>query len=363
VIRAGAKVVNIPDTVGYAHPAQVSHTIRTLMQNVKRINDVVVSVHCHNDLGLAVANSLAAIEAGARQVECTINGIGERAGNAALEEIVMALVVRHDAYPYETGINTREIHRTSQLFSHLTGIHPQPNKAIVGKNAFAHEAGIHQDGYIKERTTYEIMTPEMVGVPESLLVLGKHSGRNALGRRFHELGYELAADALERAYKLFKLLADQKKNISDEDLISILHHGTMGDVAQHYKLETLDVVCGKRQAEARVRLLENGRETELSVGTGDGPLAAAFAAVDALIPYQIELGDLSIQAVTPGNDAVGEVSLRVKIEGKTFTGRGASPDVVDGAVRAYLHALNKAVHAKGLETKPLEQATSYPGCI
>jgi 2-isopropylmalate synthase len=356
VIEAGASVVNIPDTVGYAHPAQIREAIGTLVSQVKGVEKIVLSVHCHNDLGLAVANSLAAIEAGARQVECTINGIGERAGNTALEEVVMALVVRNDAYGHSTGINTRELHRSSQLLSYLTGIHPQPNKAIVGKNAFAHEAGIHQDGVLKERTTYEIMTPELVGVPESQLVLGKHSGRNALNRRYRELGYELTREDLERAYKLFKLLADQKKSILDEDLISILHHGTMEDVPQRFKLQTLDVVCGKRRAEAQVRLLDDGAESELSVGIGDGPLAAAFAAVDALIPFNTELGDLTIQANTPGRDAVGEVNLRIKVNGRTFTGRGASPDVVDGAVRAYLHALNKAAHASTLEAKAMEQA-------
>ncbi len=354
VIQAGAKIVNIPDTVGYAHPAQIRHTMRTLFENVPGIEDITVSVHCHNDLGLAVANSLAAIEAGVRQVECTINGIGERAGNTALEEIVMALVVRNDAYPYTTGINTRELHRSSQLLTYLTGIHPQPNKAIVGKNAFAHESGIHQDGMIKEPSTYEIMTPEMVGVPESQLVLGKHSGRNALDRRYRELGYELTSENLNQAYKLFKLLADQKKSILDEDLISILHHGTMEDVPQRFKLHTLDVACGKRQAEAAVRLLDNGVETELSVSIGDGPLAAAFQAVDALLPFRPELDDLNIQANTRGEDAVGEVKLRLNVEGKTFTGRGASPDVVDGAVRAYLHALNKAAHALTLEARALE---------
>jgi 2-isopropylmalate synthase len=354
-IDAGARVINIPDTVGYAHPAQVHQAITTLFRTCRGIDDIVVSVHCHNDLGLAVANSLAAIEAGARQVECTINGIGERAGNTALEEIVMALVVRRDAFGHNTGINTREIHRTSQLLSYITGIQPQPNKAIVGRNAFAHEAGIHQDGVIKDPSTYEIMTPELVGVPESQLVLGKHSGRNALNRRYLALGYELSEDALDRAYKLFKLLADKKKSILDEDLISIVHHGTMEDVPERFRLGTLDVVCGKRQAEARTRLEDNGVPTDLSVSFGDGPLAAAFAAVDALMPFKAELEDLKIQANPGGRDAVGEVSLRLRVQGKTFTGRGASPDVVVGAVRAYLHALNKAAHALTLEAAALEQ--------
>jgi 2-isopropylmalate synthase len=357
-IEAGANVVNIPDTVGYTYPEAMHRTIRTLFETVRGIENVVVSCHCHNDLGLAVANSLAAVEAGARQVECTINGIGERAGNAALEEIVMALVVRHDHFGHTTNINTREIHRTSQLFSHLTGIQPQPNKAIVGKNAFAHESGIHQDGYIKNPMTYEIMTPEMVGVPDSQLVLGKHSGRNALNRRYRELGYELTPDDLQRTYTLFKDLADQKKAILDEDLISILHHGTMDDIPQQYKLEVLDVACGKRQAQAQVQLIDGEQPTEVTSGTGDGPLAAAFEAVNTLIPFAIELEDMTMQAVTPGEDAVGEVILRVRIDGKTFTGRGASPDIVEGAVRAYLHAINKAVHAKELETKAVE-GSSY----
>ncbi|HEX6925321.1 MAG TPA: 2-isopropylmalate synthase [Longimicrobiaceae bacterium] len=357
-IQAGARTINIPDTVGYAHPAEFSNLIATLLKRVPALRDVVLSVHCHNDLGLAVANSLAAIEAGARQVECTINGIGERAGNAALEEVVMALRVRGDHYHFETAINTPEIHRTSQLLSYLTGIHPQPNKAIVGRNAFAHEAGIHQDGVLKERSTYEIMTPEMVGVPASQLVLGKHSGRNALGQRYRELGYELDADDLERAYKLFKMLADQKKTVLDEDLISILHHGTMEDVPQTFKLQTLEVLCGKRQAEAEVGLAEAGAGVRSTRAAGDGPIAAAFAAIDALVPeFKPELEELSILSATPGQDAVGEVTVRVKINGKTFTGRGGSPDIVDGAVRAYLHAINKAASARALEAQQLEKAS------
>jgi 2-isopropylmalate synthase len=357
-IQAGATTINIPDTVGYAHPAEFRRLIETLLGKVSTLRDAVLSVHCHNDLGLAVANSLAAIEAGARQVECTINGIGERAGNAALEEVVMALRVRADSFPYTTSINTPEIHRTSQLLSYLTGIHPQPNKAIVGRNAFAHEAGIHQDGFLKERSTYEIMTPEMVGVPESQLVLGKHSGRNALGRRYRELGYELDVEDLERAYKLFKMLADTKKTVLDEDLISILHHGTMEDVPQIFKLQTLEVICGKRQAVAEVGLAESGAPERTTRTAGDGPIAAAFAAIDALIPeYRLELEELAILSATPGQDAVGEITVRVKVNGKTFTGRGGSPDIVDGAVRAYLHAINKAANARALEAQHLEKAS------
>ena len=357
-VDAGARTINIPDTVGYTYPEEYRRVIALLMSTVRGIEKVVLSVHCHNDLGLAVANSLAAVEAGARQVECTVNGIGERAGNAALEEIVMALKVRHDALHHTTGIHSHEIHRTSQLLSYITGIHPQPNKAIVGKNAFAHESGIHQDGMIKDRTTYEIMTPEMVGVPESQLVLGKHSGRNALARRYRELGYELDSEDLDRTYKLFKLLADQKKNIVDEDLISILHHGTMEDVPEHFKLHDLKVVCGKLpHSEAEVGITEAGAGVRTANAQGDGPISAAFAAIDSLVPYRTELEELQVHSATPGEDAVGEVTVRVRVNGTTFTGRGASPDIVVGAVRAYLLALNKAAAARNLEANALEKAS------
>ncbi|HWV55871.1 MAG TPA: 2-isopropylmalate synthase, partial [Longimicrobiales bacterium] len=307
-VGAGATTINIPDTVGYTYPTEYRALIEMLFREVPGLDDVVVSVHCHDDLGLAVANSLAAIEAGARQVECTINGIGERAGNAALEEIAMALHVRNDVLPHETGIRTREIYRTSQLLSRITGIHPQPNKAIVGKNAFAHESGIHQDGMIKDRSTYEIMTPDLVGVPESKLVLGKHSGRHALAKRCRELGYELDGPALDRAYKLFKLLADQKKTILDEDLLAIVDQGTIGEIPQAYRLRALDVLCGARQAEAKVRLADGSGIEQEATATGDGPLAAAFSAVDLITGLICELEDLAIRAATPGRDAVGEVN-------------------------------------------------------
>ena len=355
-IAAGATTINIPDTVGYTHPGEYRAIMDALFANVKGIEKAVVSVHCHNDLGLAVANSLAAVEGGARQVECTINGIGERAGNAALEEIVMALRVRGDSYPYRTGIHTQEIYRTSQLLTHLTGIHPQPNKAIVGRNAFAHEAGIHQDGVIKNPLTYEIMTPQMVGVPTNQLVLGKHSGRNALAKRFRELGYELDADAVERAYGFFKLLCDRKKTVLDEDLIAILHHGNLEDVPHRFHLRQLDVHCGTRRSQARVRIEDDGRERE-AAGEGDGPLAAAFSALDALVPFGARLEELEVHSATPGEDAVGEVSLRLRVQGKVLTGRAASTDVVDAGVRAYLNALNKAAQIQTLEARALEEAS------
>ncbi len=356
-IEAGARTINLPDTVGYAHPEEIRHMLATMFDRVRGAGDVVFSVHCHDDLGLAVANSLAGIAAGARQVECTVNGIGERAGNAALEEIVMALHTRRDALPYRTEICTTEIFRSSYLLSHITGIHPQPNKAVVGKNAFAHEAGIHQDGVLKEARTYEIMTPESVGVPSSSFVLGKHSGRHALAQRFAALGYELDGEELARAYGLFKALADRKKSILDEDLLAILLHGCMDDVPGRFRLRDLEVASGSRTANARVTL-ENAGVVRSATGQGDGPLAAAFAAVDAIADdFRIELHELSIQAITPGGDAVGEASLQAVIDGKSFTGHAAAPDVVFASVRAYLNALNKAAHARTLEAEALERAS------
>ncbi len=355
---AGARTINLPDTVGYMQPREYAQMFELVRASVTLDDGVIWSAHCHDDLGLAVANSLAAIEAGVRQVECTVNGIGERAGNAALEEIVMALHTRHDVLPYETAINTREIYRSSHLLSHLLGMYPQPNKAIVGRNAFAHEAGIHQDGMIKERTTYEIMQPETVGVRETNLVLGKHSGRNALALRFAQLGFEPDEVELERTYNLFKLLAAQKKEILDEDLISILHHGALETAQRHYRLRGLEVVCGEAPAQARVRITRNGQECEASA-TGDGPIAATLAAINTLVERRVELEHLTIHAVTPGVDAVGEVSLRARIDGRTFTGRGASPDIVNGAARAYLQALDKAETARKLEASEHERTSLW----
>ena len=251
-VEAGATTINIPDTVGYTLPREYRSLIETLFRDVEGLENTVVSVHCHDDLGLAVANSLAALDAGARQVECTINGIGERAGNASLEEIVMTLRVRKDLTEHHTDIQTTALYKTSQLLSHITGIHPQPNKAIVGRNAFSHEAGIHQHGMLKERMTYEIMTPEMVGAPGTRLVLGKHSGRHGLRNRYQELGYDLSDEELNQAYKLFTLVADQKKSVLDEDLLVILHHGALTDAPESFRLVELDVNCGGKWSTARV---------------------------------------------------------------------------------------------------------------
>jgi 2-isopropylmalate synthase len=356
VVDAGATTVNLPDTVGYAHPSEIHAMISGLMERVPTLGNVIVSTHCHDDLGLATANTLAAVEAGARQVECTVNGIGERAGNAALEEVVMALQVRQDLTGRATGIRTQRIFPTSRLFSRITGIHPQPNKAIVGSNAFAHEAGIHQDGMLKERTTYEIMEPRMVGVPRSRLVLGKHSGRHALAARYRELGHEVEREDLDRCYRLFKLLADQKREILDEDLLSILHHGAMDDVPDHFRLEELEVHCGGTWSTARVVVRELGGAPREASGRGDGPVAATFSAIGQFVDKEVELEDLTIRAATPGRDAVGEVTLRLRVAGRSFTGRGASTDVVDAAARAFIHGLNKAAQAVDLEARALAQS-------
>jgi 2-isopropylmalate synthase len=356
VISAGARTINLPDTVGYTHPAEYRALFELVRDAVPSAREIVLSAHCHDDLGLAVANSLAALDGGARQVECTVNGIGERAGNAALEEIVMALHTRCDTLPYCTQVATQEIVRSSQLLAHVTGLQPQANKAVVGRNAFAHEAGIHQDGVLKERTTYEIMTPQSVGLHSTHLVLGKHSGRNALSQRYRALGYELEDDELDRAYDLFKLLADQKKTVLDEDLIAILHHGTMDDVPVRYRLRALDVRCGGAPSAAHVRLAIDGTERE-AVAEGDGPVAAALAAIDSLHDGRTEVMDMTLHSVSAGSDAVGGVALVVKVDGRTFTGRGASPDIVNAAVRAYLHVLNKADYARGLEAAALERAS------
>lgn len=354
-VEAGATTINIPDTVGYTLPEEYAGLVRMLRAEIPELEDRVLSVHCHNDLGLAVANSLAAIEAGARQVECTINGIGERAGNAALEEIVMALRVRKDRTTHDTGIHTPHIHRASRLLTSLTGLHPQPNKAIVGANAFAHEAGIHQDGMIKDPSTYEIMTPAMVGAAGTRLVLGRHSGRRALQHRFGELGYDVEGGDLDRAYRMFTMLAEQKKEILDEDLLAILHHGTWTDIPVAWRLETLEVVCGGRVSRARIRAAHAGEGVREATGEGDGPLAAAFTAVDALTGERVSLEDLQIRAATPGRDAVGEVHLRARVSGQSFHGHAASTDVVDAAVRAYLRVLDKAEHARTLEARELEK--------
>ena len=351
-IAEGATTINLPDTVGYALPREYGAMFRSVRERVPGSDRVIFSAHCHDDLGLAVANSLAAIEAGAGQVECTVNGIGERAGNAAMEEIVMASRVRPQTAGFRCNVNTQEIFRTSQLLSYLTGVFPQPNKAVVGRNAFAHEAGIHQHGMMANGLTYEIMRPEVVGIPRSTLVLGKHSGRHALERRYQELGYELDERALDGIYKEFTTLADRKREILDEDLLAILHD-SFHDAPEAFQLTHLRVVCGSVGAEAEVRLQGPWAGERGATGRGDGPIAAAFTALSEIVERPLEVLNLSLRSVTPGRDSVGQVFLQVRIDGKSLTGHSASTDIVEASARALVHALNKARHADQLESSSL----------
>jgi 2-isopropylmalate synthase len=358
-LDAGATTINLPDTVGYATPAEYGAMFRAVRERVPGSDRAVFSAHCHDDLGLAVANSLAAIAAGAGQVECTINGIGERAGNAALEEIVVAGRVRPHAVAFRCGVHTPELFRTSQLLSHLTGIFPQPNKAVVGRNAFAHEAGIHQHGMIQNGLTYEIIRPEEVGVPRSTLVLGKHSGRHALERRYQQLGYELDEAALDNLYQEFTTLADKKREILDEDLLALLH-GRFHDAPEAYRLAHLHVTCGTVAAAAAVALAGPWAGERHATGSGNGPIAAAYAAVGEIVGRQIEVLNLNVQSVTPGRDSLGQVLVQVKVDGKSLSGHGASTDIVEASTRALVHALNKASHADQLEDQALN-ATYFWG--
>ncbi|MSO71830.1 MAG: 2-isopropylmalate synthase [Alphaproteobacteria bacterium] len=340
-IKAGARTINIPDTVGYAIPNQFGELIAMLMNRVPNIDQAIISVHCHNDLGLAVANSLAAVQAGARQVECTINGIGERAGNAALEEIVMALRTRHDALPYWTGVNTRMIARASHLVSTITGFSVQPNKAIVGANAFAHEAGIHQDGVLKHAETYEIMTPDSVGFTRSKLVMGKHSGRHAFREKLKELGFpDLGDNAIEDAFQRFKALADRKKDVFDEDLVALVDDTVMRE-NDRVRFQSLMVVAGSKGPQTAELELEIDGQPHRTKASGNGPVDATFNAIKALFPHEAKLQLFQVHAVTAGTDAQAEVTVRLEENGKTVNGQGADADTLVAACRAYLHALNK----------------------
>lgn len=340
VIAAGATTVNIPDTVGYAIPDEFGRLIYSITHRVPNINKAVISVHCHNDLGLAVSNSLAAVKNGAGQVECTINGIGERAGNASLEEIVMGIKTRRDFFNKKTGIKTELLCETSRMVSRLTGIAVQPNKAVVGSNAFAHEAGIHQDGVLKKRATYEIMKPEDVGFGESKLVLGKHSGRHALAVRLKKLGYDLKEGELLGAFERFKRLADKKKFIYDEDLKAIIED-EITVMPEIYKLAYLYIEGGTQKtprATVRLRIKNNIAE---AIATGDGPVDACYKAVDKITGLRGRLIDYGIRSVTSGKDALGEASIKVSIKDRVVSGRGTSTDVIEASVKAYLNVMNK----------------------
>lgn len=352
VIRAGATTVNIPDTVGYIMPSEFGSLIRGIRQNVSNIDQAVISVHGHNDLGVAVANFLEAIKEGARQVECTINGIGERAGNTALEELVMSLHVRRDYYnpffgkPADspdplTRIHTQEIYRTSRMVSNLTGMLVQPNKAIVGANAFAHESGIHQDGILKNRQTYEIMDAQTIGLQSNTLVLGKHSGRNAFRSRMKELGFDLSENDMNKAFLRFKELADKKKDVSDLDLEAIVNDETRS-VPELFHLEHIQVVCGTQEMPtATVKLIDPEGMERIDAAVGTGPVDAVYKAINRLVNIPNQLIEFSVQSVTAGIDAIGEVTIRLKHEDRIFSGHSANTDIVVASAQAYVNALNK----------------------
>ncbi|MEM1354475.1 MAG: 2-isopropylmalate synthase [Planctomycetota bacterium] len=344
VIEAGATTINIPDTVGYAVPAEYGAIFSQLRERIPEIDakGIVLSSHCHNDLGLAVANSLAAVQGGARQVECTVNGIGERAGNAALEELVMAINTRADYFEaYTTNVRTREIYKTSRMVSNLTGLAVQRNKAVIGQNAFAHESGIHQDGMLKHRDTYEIMDPRDIGVPESKLVLGKHSGRHALGDRIKELGYTLDADALNQVYEDFKHLADRKKDVYDEDVEALLDR-RLSEGRKLFELRSFKVTAGTDETSVALVELEDSAGTRIKdTAHGDGPIDAVFSAIQRITGVTVRLEEYTTRAITGGKDAMGEASIRIAHHDRKVRGRGVSTDVIEAAAEAYLSAINR----------------------
>ena len=353
-IDAGARTINIPDTVGYTVPDEFHALISMLFNRVPNIDKAVISVHCHNDLGLAVANSLAAVQAGARQVECTINGLGERAGNCALEEVVMALRTRKDHMPFDTGVKTELITKASHMVSTITGFPVQPNKAIVGANAFAHESGIHQDGVLKHAETYEIMTPESVGLVKSNLVMGKHSGRHAFREKLKELGYELGDNAMNDAFKRFKDLADKKKDVYDEDIVALVDEEVRDN--DRIKFVSLQVVCGSKVEHQTAELeLEFDGELVSTKAEGDGPVDATFNAIKALTSDTQHLQLYQVHAVTQGTDAQAEVTVRLEENGKTVMGQGADTDTLVASARAYINALNKLL-VKREKTAPAAMA-------
>jgi 2-isopropylmalate synthase len=343
VIEAGARIVNVPDTVGYSTPEEFGQLIRDIMNNVANIDKAVISVHCHNDLGLAVANSLAAVRAGAEQVECTVNGIGERAGNAALEELIMTLHTRRDLYDADFRIDTTQIAKTSRLISTITGVMVQPNKAVVGANAFAHESGIHQHGVLANSRTYEIMTPESIGLNKNSMVLGKHSGRHAFTERMKELGYAADKAVMDEVFAQFKELADRKKVVTDRDLEALME--TRGSLIEPtYTLKQFVINSGSGiTATAAVKLTRDRKDHE-DVSTGDGPVDAAFNAVERITGISFTLEEYVIHAVTEGKDAQGEVSVRVSREGRVFKGRGVDTDVIGASIKAYLFAVNSMLN-------------------
>ncbi|SNB61421.1 2-isopropylmalate synthase [Arboricoccus pini] len=339
-INCGATTINIPDTVGYAYPEEFADLIRAILNNVPNIDKAVLSVHCHNDLGLATANSILAVKAGARQIECTINGIGERAGNTALEEVVMAFKTRGDLLPFKSRIVSQDIMKASRLVSAITGFKVQPNKAIVGANAFSHESGIHQDGVLKNAATYEIMKPEDVGLIKTSLVMGKHSGRHAFKKKLEELGYVLGDNALNEAFIRFKALADKKKEVFDEDIVALVDDEIAGE-SQRIRIKDLDIVCGtKRRPHAEIVLEVDGQD-HVASADGDGPVDSAFRCVQSIVAHKAELEVFTINAITEGIDAQATVTVRLAEGGKSVVGQAADTDIVVASIKAYVAALNK----------------------
>ncbi|MCH2201044.1 MAG: 2-isopropylmalate synthase [Fuerstiella sp.] len=357
-INAGATTVNIPDTVGYATPSHYFRVISHLKQHVSNIDSAIISTHCHNDLGLAVANSLAAVEAGARQIECTINGLGERAGNAALEEVVMAIHTREDYYGCQTAINTDRLYPTSNLVSSITGMKVQRNKAIVGRNAFAHEAGIHQHGMLQERTTYEIMKPEDVGFVGENLVLGKHSGRHAFRDRVQQLGFELDDEALQRAFDDFITLADKKKEVYDADIVALVEN-RLGDTPDRWQMVSFHTSAGSSSIPTATLELQCEEQPVIcDAATGDGPIDAVFRAMERIMELTARLEEFNVRSVSRGKDALGEVRVTINVNGRHYHGRGVSTDIIEAAALSYLQALNKV--AEDRRTQIPHRAETHP---
>ncbi|MFQ5721730.1 MAG: 2-isopropylmalate synthase, partial [Candidatus Aminicenantales bacterium] len=347
-VAAGASIINIPDTVGYTTPAEFSRLIKNIKENVSNIDRAEISVHCHNDLGMAVANTLAAAQVGATQLECTINGIGERAGNAALEEIVMALHTRKNLFHLRCRVDTTQIYRSSKLVSTLIGVPLPPNKAIVGSNAFAHEAGIHQHGVLSEQRTYEIMSPSSIGLSENKIVLGKHSGRHAFEDRLKKLGYLLSSEDLDKTFKDFKELADKKKAVSDWDIEALIHN-KYTNTPQIYQLERFIINSGNTITSTANIKLTNNNESREEVAVGDGPMDAAFKAVEKITGLSLKLENYSVQSVTSGKDAQGEVVVKIRKDNQIILGRGLSTDVLEAGIKAYINAVNKILSRQSIE--------------
>lgn len=348
-IKAGARTINIPDSVGYAEPEEFGNLIKRLVNNVLNINNVIISVHCHNDLGMAVANSLAAVKNGARQVECTINGLGERAGNASLEEIVMALKVRKELYKVNTDIKTEEIYRTSKLVTRFTGISVQPNKAIVGQNAFAHASGIHQDAILKKESTFGIMMPKSIGIPGHEIVLTSRSGRHALRHRLNELGFKITSIELNELYMKFLEIADKKKEVFDDDLISLMDLSGKKGTEVVYQLEYIYTATGNKIVPTSTVVVKNKDKIYKAVAIGDGPVDATYKAINEIVKEDVKLIDYQIKSITSGKEAQGEVSVRIKKGDTEINGRGLSTDIIEASAKAYLDALSKLARKRNLK--------------